>query len=155
METNKRVSSVPLQEKEKEQEVETDIEKEKKETEKEVEETDTETDEETDEGKEPELSWFQRIKNDFKTKGKFPKIDPLGFLPPFPSLAAMQAMASLNKIFQENIIKVKDYANVYMDNEIAKKKHNLELIDSLAEATKQSNLDHKVDGYVDHVLQSN
>lgn len=122
---------------------------------KETEETEEETEEIEGDEKEPELSWFERIKHDFQTKGNFPKIDPLGFLPPFPAVAVLQALSSVNKIFQENLPKVGEYATLTIDTEIAKKRHNLEIIDALAEQTKHSNLQHKVDDYVDHILDPN
>jgi hypothetical protein len=157
-ESEKETSSVSeelKQESEKpEKETKAESEKQEKESESESDsESDTkDTDSETDTEPEKEISWFQQIKSDFK-KGSFPKVDPFGFLPPFPAATALQVMASLNTIFQENIGKVNKYANVYIDNEIAKKKHELDLENSLAEQITDASLKHKVDAYVDHVLR--
>ena len=139
---------------EKETKQETTEPKEETEGEEDTEDTEGEEETEGEKKKEPELSWFQRIKRDFKTKGNFPKIDPLGFLPPFPAVAVLQVLSSVNKLFQDNLPKVGEYATLMIDTEIAKKKHNLELIDALAEQTKHTNVENKVDHYIDHVLDS-
>jgi hypothetical protein len=91
-------------------------------------ETDTEAETETDSDSDTKIdniSWFKIIKSDFE-KGNFPKIDPLGFLPPFPAAAALQVMGTLNNIFQTNQSKVAKLATVSMDSEIAKKEHEIE-----------------------------
>lgn len=89
-------------------------------------ETETESDSES-KNKIDNISWFKIIKNDFE-KGKFPEVDPMSFLPPFPAATAAQVIATLNNIFQSNKDKVAKLAKMTVDNEIAKKEHEFEEI---------------------------
>jgi len=75
-----------------------------------------------------DMSWFQIMKNDFE-KGNFPKIDPWGFLPPFPAATALQVMATLNDVFQTNKDKVSKLVTITIDHEIAKKKHDIQMLE--------------------------
>jgi len=105
-------------------------------------EPDTESDTESETNEKKNISWFKIIKSDFE-KGNFPKVDPFSFLPPFPAAAALQVMETLNDIFQTNKSKVAKLATVSMDNEIAKKEHEIEEIkneenDSESESESES-----------------
>jgi hypothetical protein len=96
----------------------------------------------------PEISFVQQIRNKI-TNGEFPSID---FLPPFPAAEVLKIASSLNRIVQNNIVKVDKYANIYMENETAKLKHKLDIENALAEEVKNTKLDKHVDKYIDHVL---
>ena len=96
----------------------------------------------------PEISFIQQIRSKI-TNGEFPSID---FLPPFPAVEVLKIASSLNKILQNNLVKVDKYSNIYMDNETAKLKHKLDIENALAEEVKNTKLDKHVDKYIDHVL---
>ena len=104
------------------------------------------------EEEEPDLTFFEQIKKDAKD-GKFTDIvKSLPSPPPFPTALVMQIIMSLNDIFQQNIGKVGQYANITIDSEIEKKKNELELTKALGEQAKKTDLETHMPIYVTHVL---
>ena len=101
---------------------------------------------------EEDLSFFDQIKKDAKD-GKFSDImKSLPSPPPLPIGLIMEIVGSLNDIFKQNIGKVGQYTNIYIDSELEKKKNELELTKALGEHAKKTDLEKQMPIYIEHVL---
>lgn len=100
-----------------------------------------------------DLTVFQQIKQKMKDGDFTDIIKSLPSLPPFPAGLVMQILGSLNEIFQQNIGKVGQYTNVYIDSELEKKKNELELVKSLGEEAKKTNLKSHMPTYINHIMK--
>jgi len=115
--------------------------------------TDCKDGKECKEGECIELSFWSQIKKDAKS-GNFENLaKSLPSLPPFPAAEVMKILTSLNELYQQNFPKIGQFATIYIDNEVTKKKNELELNQALAEQTKKTDLDKHMDIYIQHVLK--
>jgi hypothetical protein len=115
--------------------------------------TDCKDGEECKEGECIELSFWSQIQKDAKS-GNFENLaKSLPSLPPFPAAEVMKILTSLNELYQQNFPKIGQFATIYIDNEVTKKKNELELNQALAEQTKKTDLDKHMDIYIQHVLK--